>query len=280
MSRSVYVILRDRGRYLIGLKQVMGYQSYHDRSEKLEKAKNLHCGLGHWGWWYKAFRNPRYRGLRKLMLMPNPGFWGFLGGHLDHGEDPKSGALREFDEEVCPGIAGGLLKKERLKEYHKVSAGGWTGIYYLYELEFQGKDEAVVGTGSDKVNLQNKLISLAEKMIGPNFTFYPEIHQLKWVKDIDLLGYFGKEGKHREWRIDETVKTVEKYKELYSKYAAKCTCRYRPDQHIISKDVDGRRLETWITTNEWPDAHLKVARKLLNDSGVKVPKRLEELKKL
>lgn len=48
----------------------------------------------------------------------DPEKWGFVGGHLDEGEDPEAGAYRELEEETGLALDGGLAHVGAFEVFH------------------------------------------------------------------------------------------------------------------------------------------------------------------
>jgi 8-oxo-dGTP diphosphatase len=74
----------------------------------------------------------------------NPDLWGFFGGHVEEGEIPEEGALREVEEELSCSLDP--VKLTFLSSFHQAS----NKIFYVYHYPISDElDEAVLTEGED-----------------------------------------------------------------------------------------------------------------------------------
>ena len=72
------------------------------------------------------------------------GWWTLPGGGLDHGEDPRAGALRELTEET--GLTGEITELLDVDSWHTVFTNregeelDWHGVRVLYRCSITGGD--------------------------------------------------------------------------------------------------------------------------------------------
>jgi 8-oxo-dGTP pyrophosphatase MutT (NUDIX family) len=73
----------------------------------------------------------------------NPGKWGLFGGHIEEGELPAEGALREVEEELTARLRPDKLRF--IREWEREDSGT---RYYLYHYPVSGElDEAQLTEG-------------------------------------------------------------------------------------------------------------------------------------